>query len=122
MGTNALSEGFAARIRGIRRSASDDVTAGVLPNPAFQHRSGTATVRTKRSYASCGSSACASTISGISGVGEKPLSAGARTACASGRSEEFGERKRRLQTETASTLLSGDVDRGPEGILGGAGI
>ena len=27
-----------------------------------------------------------------------------------------------VQTETASTLLSGDVDRGPEGILGGAGI
>jgi hypothetical protein len=39
--------------------------------------------RPKRSYASCDSSACVSTISGISGVGEKPSSAGARTAWAS---------------------------------------
>jgi hypothetical protein len=39
-----------------------------------------------------------------------------------GRSEEFGECKRRLQAETAGALLSGDVDGGPEGLLGGGGI
>ncbi len=37
----------------------------------------------KRPYAKRSSSACASAISGISGVGEKPSSAGARTAWAS---------------------------------------
>jgi hypothetical protein len=37
----------------------------------------------RRPYAKRPSSACASAISGISGVGEKPSSAGARMACAS---------------------------------------
>jgi hypothetical protein len=39
----------------------------------------------RRVYAKRPSSACASAISGISGVGEQPLSAGARIACASSR-------------------------------------
>ena len=39
--------------------------------------------RRKQAYANPESSACASAISGISGVGEKPLSASARTAWAS---------------------------------------
>ena len=39
-----------------------------------------------------------------------------------GRSEEFGECKRRLQAETAGALPTGDVDRDPEGLLGGGGI
>src|SRR5271157_5598397 len=40
-------------------------------------------IRPKRPYAKRSISARASAISGISGVGEKPSSAGARTACAS---------------------------------------
>ena len=38
-----------------------------------------------RAYASASSSVCALAITGISGVGEKPSSAGARTAWASAR-------------------------------------
>ena len=41
---------------------------------------------------------------------------------AAGRLVELGECKRRLQAETAGALLSGDVDRGPEGLLRGDGI
>ena len=47
---------------------------------------------------------------------------GVRFRRLAGRSEELGECKRRLQAETAGTLLSGDVDRGPEGLLSGEGI
>ena len=65
----------------------------------------------------------ASSISSISGVGEKPSRAGARTAWASagrpGRLVELGERKRRAQFDAARALPPGDGDGGLEGFLGG---
>jgi hypothetical protein len=42
MVTNAISEAFAVRIRVIQQTTA---TAGVLPNPAFQHHPGTTKVR-----------------------------------------------------------------------------
>jgi hypothetical protein len=52
-----------------------------VPKPLF-HRE-RSLHRPKRSYASCDSSASASAISGISGVGAKPSSAEPSTECAS---------------------------------------
>jgi hypothetical protein len=56
---------------------------GVLPIAVIPCQARNRVHRPRRSYASCDSSTCVSTISGISGVGEKPSSAGARTAWAS---------------------------------------
>src|SRR5271166_4005492 len=56
---------------------------GVQPKAVFAWRAGNQLHCPKQTYGSRDSSACASAISGISGVGEKPSSAGARTAWAS---------------------------------------
>jgi hypothetical protein len=55
------------------RSGDRDKAAIPLPGQKRLHRS-------MRPYAKSSISACASAISGISGVGEKPSTAGARTA------------------------------------------
>jgi hypothetical protein len=53
-----------------------------VPNPPFHCERRVRFTAGSWSYASRDSSASASAISGISGVGAKPSSAGARTACA----------------------------------------
>jgi hypothetical protein len=69
---------------------------------------------------SAANNACASAISGISGVGAKASRAGPRIACASAaaacRLVELGERVRREQLVAARALLLRDGDGGPERI------
>ena len=70
------------------------------------------------------SSAFASAISGISGVG-KAFERGGEDGVgvgAAGRAIELGERQRRTQFETARSLSLRDGDGGQEGLLGRCGI
>jgi hypothetical protein len=81
---------------------------------------------TRSSFASVSSSACASAITGNSGVDEKPSSTGASTAWASagaaGRLVQFRQLQRRLEAEAARALLARNGDGGEEGLLGGRGV
>ena len=66
-----------------RSAASTELAASHKADLA--NRPTSASRARRRAYAKAASSACALAIADISGVGEKPSSAGARTACASTR-------------------------------------
>jgi hypothetical protein len=78
-------------------------------------------LRPKRPYPKRSISACASAISGISGVGEKPLRAGGVDRAA-GCLIELGEREGREQRIAACALLFGNGNGSPICVFGGNGI
>ena len=79
----------------------------------------------KQTYANCANSDTASVIAGISGVGEKPSSAGARTAWArrGGRSiGRVGKRERCQEFVAPRALHLCHGYRGLEGLFGRRGL